>query len=649
MISKTCNTKKQGILLRLLYYPAFLFYCSIAYPQHPPEYDQLRKEPFSLPPISLINLNLSYTGLPSGSPAKLIPYSFREDTRTLILLNSLKHKASKRLITRKLYDFVIIAHLPVSKKAITGSSQGTYLGYSGKRIRKIEIRRLDVFGSDINNPALTSPNQLEKFLNKTRINTNEHIIRKNILFNIGDTISPLILSDNERLLRQLPFIDDARIIIVPVSETDADIIVLTKDVYSLAARVSTSGFKKGSFSLFDKNIFGMGQELGIDIPYNSDFSDSPGFGVHYAINNIRKSFIDLNTYYLEGLGKKTYGFDLSRKFVSSATRYAGGISIRQMYTSDDLDSLAEPAKVKYNLQDYWLSRSFLINDESVSRFIIGARYTNNNVFDHPFILPESFHNLQRYKMFLGSASLSLQNYHKANLIYGYGRTEDVPFGGLLNTTIGTEINEFKKRTYIGGSLSIGQSIKKIGYFYSSAGLATFINQGHTEQGMLSLRTSYISNLAYLGKYRMRNFINIDYTRGFDRYSDERLVFNCENGFSGFRSDSARGAQRLTANIESVLFSPVNFYGFRFALYGFADFGFLFGTNDFVGTGDYLTAIGLGIRIRNDNLIFNTLQIRLGFFPNVPDNSSVNHVLISGEQLLKPYNFEPGPPTPLPYR
>jgi hypothetical protein len=98
-----------------------------------------------------------------------------------------------------------------------------------------------------------------------------------------------------------------------------------------------------------------------------------------------------------------------------------------------------------------------------------------------------------------------------------------------------------------------------------------------------------------------------------------------------------------------LFSPFNFYGFKFAVFGFADLGYLFGTNEFVGSGEYLSAIGLGIRIRNDNLILNTLQIRLGFFPNLPLYSSVNHLFVSGEQLLKPYNFEPGPPSTLPFR
>jgi hypothetical protein len=252
-------------------------------------------------------------------------------------------------------------------------------------------------------------------------------------------------------------------------------------------------------------------------------------------------------------------------------------------------------------------------------------------------------------MLLGSISFSVQKYYKASLIYGYGRTEDIPSGGIVNITLAKETNEFKNRFYIAGSISAGESINNLGYLYSSAGFGTFFNKGKTEQGMLALKTSFISNLSEIGRYRIRNFANIEYTRGFDRYYDEYLNFKSENGFSGFRNDSTGNAQRLYLSLESVVFSPVNLYGFRFAAFGFADFGFLFGTNDFVGSGDILSAVGIGVRIRNNNLVFNTLQIRLGFFPNLPEYSRTSRLLISGEQLLRPINFEPGPPSLLPYK
>jgi hypothetical protein len=320
-----------------------------------------------------------------------------------------------------------------------------------------------------------------------------------------------------------------------------------------------------------------------------------------------------------------------------------------MYTSEDLDTLPVPAPLKYNLQDYWLSRSFLINKEAVSRIIIGARYTNNNVFNHPFILPESFYNLQRYKIYLASAAFSIQKYTKTNLIYSYDRTEDIPYGALFKITTGREFNEFKQRTYLGGEVSFAKSVKALGYFYTYAGLSTYLNKNQTEQGILSLGMNYFSNLINLGNSKIRNFVYFQYTRGFNRYTNEYLKFTTDNGFSGFKNDSINGTQRLSVSLESVLFSPINLYGFRFAFFGFTDLAFLSGTNEILGRGYTLSSIGVGIRIRNDNMVFNTLQIRIGYFPNPPAYSTISPIVVSGEQLLHPPNFEPGPPAVIPYR
>jgi hypothetical protein len=578
----------------------------------------------------------------------IIPVRISINSRSTLFYDSLETKASRYLITKKLYDLLVVSGQTTSSKHISESSLQSFAAYSGKTIRKIIIQRLDVFGTNINNPLSIDQTEAEAFLNKTHRNTNEFIIRNNLLFSAGDTVSPLILSDNERILRQLPFIDESRIVVIPASGGDVDILVLTKDVYSLGANFEYGSVNKGSFTLFEKNILGLGHELKLSLPYDGDLPDSPGFEIEYSVNNIKRSFVNLNLFYFDGLGKKSYGFSLERKLISSNTKYAGGISIREMFTTEDLDTLPVPEPLKYNLQDYWLSRSFLIHRESVTRLIFGARYTNNNVFNHPLILPDSYQYLQKYKMFLGSATISMQKYYKTNLIYGYGRTEDIPYGGLLTITAGKEINESNDRTYAGIYAAIGNSIRPLGYFYTSAGFSSYFG-GATRQGMLLLRTSYFSNLLYLGNFKMRNFLTVDYTRGFDRNTDEFLVYNRENGFSGFRNDSARGAQRLSLGIESVLFSPAYIYGFRFAFFAFADMSLLFGTNEFVRQGEFLSSIGLGIRIRNDNLVFNTLQIRLGYYPNLPPYSRVSYFTVSGEQLLKPDNFDPGPPTVLPYR
>ncbi|HUX59410.1 MAG TPA: hypothetical protein VMV77_20725 [Bacteroidales bacterium] len=637
--------------LRPLIYLALLLICNPAFCQNQSENDTTIR----ISPGTFIQIRDSISFFSNDTllrlPASLQQAILSQKDKNLIFFDSLKAKASKNSLTKKLYDFVIVSPDTIDKKRITGTSDANYITYSGKKIRKIEVQRLNVFGVNISNPASTDTKKIDNILNKTHVNTTENIIRKNLLFSVGDTISPLTLSDNERILRQLSYIDDARIIIVPVSDDEVDIVVLTKDIYSLGADYNYEGLKKGSVLLFEKNIFGMGHEFGIEIPFDSEKPDSPGFGVHYMVNNIGKTFLNLNLFYLDGLGEKSYGFNLNRKLISSTTKYAGGISVRQMYTTEDFDKLIIPEPLKYNFQDYWLSRSFLINKASVSRIIVGARYTNNNVFEKPFIPSYAYYDLQRYRLFLASAAYSIQKYYKTNRIYSYGRTEDIPYGGLFKITVGKEINNElqKKRTYLGTEVSVGRSNKKLGYFYTSAGLATFFNENKTEQGILSLSIKYFSNLINFGNNTIRNFLYIDYTRGFDRYLDEHLTFKRDNGFSGFKNDSVSGNQRVSVSLESVLFSPLNIYDFRFAFFGFADFYFLSGTKEIVGSGSNLAGIGLGIRIRNDNLVFKTFQVRIGFFPNPPLYSKINHILVSGEQLLRPDNFDSGPPSIIPYR
>ena len=129
-------------------------------------------------------------------PASLVPAEISRKDKTIAFYDSLKAKTSNNLITRTFFDLIIVSPDSIDRKKITTHSDVSYKEYSGKRIRKIEIRRLNVFGVNIQNPEYYNPHGIEQLLNKTHVNTNENIIRKNLLFVEGDTLSPLILSDN---------------------------------------------------------------------------------------------------------------------------------------------------------------------------------------------------------------------------------------------------------------------------------------------------------------------------------------------------------------------------------------------------------------------------------------------------------------------
>jgi len=643
-------SSKQQNLYRFAFIPVLLLASATGYCQLPDRQDPVNR----IPPFTLTFNNRENRFELSGqetnySPSLLRPLLSGMPHENYLLLDTLRKYVSRSLIASKFYDLIVVPSRSPDPGIITGHNQTSRPGYSGKRIRSIEIKRLEVFGTTIHNPAISNPTRIEKFLNRTHFSTNEFIIRKNLLFSEGDTASPLILSDNERILRQLPYMADARIFIDDVNEEEVDITIITKDIYSIGADFNYVAIDKGSVSLFERNIFGMGHEFGIEVPYDADDSDSPGFGASYSINNISRSFADLDIYFLNGLDAKTYGFALDRKLLSSATKYAGGVSFRQTITGEDLDSLPEPASLRYNVQDYWISRSILVDQVSVTRIITGVRYMNNIVTARPTINPDSYYHLQNYRLYLGSVAFSVQKYFKTSLIYNYGRTEDIPYGGLFRLTAGKEISEFKNREYAAIDVSGGIRSESLGYFYIMTGLSTFVNKGVTEQGLFTAELKYFSNLLYVGRSRLRNFFTVGYTRGFDRYTDENLRFETIRGLSGFRNDSASGRQRLSLRIESVLFSPANFYGFKFSPFIFADLSMLSGANELIRKGSVISGIGAGLRIRNDNLIFNTFQMRIAFFPNLPLYSRTNNLIISGEELFRPDNFDPGPPAILQYR
>ncbi len=582
-------------------------------------------------------------------PSNLIKRGSTLDKRTETFYDSLKIKASRSIFGRALFDLVIVRPDSGNQQKIVIKSDDRFMAFRGVRIRKITVQRLNVFGTNVSNPGYYKPSNTEKILNETHVNTNEKIIRNNLIFKEGDTLSPLKLSDNERLLRQLPYIDDARIIVVPVSASEADVIVVTKDVYSLGGSFAYRGTTKGSVYLFEKNLLGIGNEFRIEIPYSTKNSDSPGIGLTYNWNNIRKSFTNASLTYYNGLGKRTYGISLQRNLVTSETKYAGGLIINQMFTTEDLDTLVVPAPLHYNYQDYWLMRSFLVNRENVTRIIGGIRFVNDNIYERPVIDQNSYYALQRKHFVLGSLTYSRQKFYKTNLIYGYGRTEDMPYGGLFRITGGFEDNEFKTRTYLGVDGAVGGSIPSLGYFQYSLGAGAFLRSANTEQGVLYTKLMYVSNLTIKGKFKVRNFVNVDFTRGFSRYTDEYIGITRDRGFSGFRNDSARGGQRIRLSLESVLFAPGSWLGFKFAFFGFADGAFLAGTRQIISNGLFLSGLGVGLRVRNDNLVFNTFQIRIGFFPDAPQYTRQTNVIVSGEQLLRPPTFDPGPPAIIPYR
>jgi len=100
----------------------------------------------------------------------------------------------------------------------------------------------------------------------------------------------------------------------------------------------------------------------------------------------------------------------------------------------------------------------------------------------------------------------------------------------------------------------------------------------------------------------------------------------------------RGEEKKVLKLESVMFTPYQPLGFRVALFAFADLGTIKGSFFPESNNQIYSGIGLGLRLRNERLVFNTLQLKFTWYPSVPDEASYHSFVVSGEPRLQMQNF-----------
>jgi hypothetical protein len=87
--------------------------------------------------------------------------------------------------------------------------------YSGRIIREVNIRVLE-FGVPIADTSTHAKFKLKRLANSLHRDTREFVVRNNLFFNEGEKLSPYLLGDNEKYLRDLPYLLDAKIRVIPL-------------------------------------------------------------------------------------------------------------------------------------------------------------------------------------------------------------------------------------------------------------------------------------------------------------------------------------------------------------------------------------------------------------------------------------------------
>lgn len=500
-------------------------------------------------------------------------------------------------------------------------SELPFLAYEGKVIGRIRLKKVQVLAGSVFDTLEMAESSVSEFLNNLHYPTRDGIIRNNLLFKVGETVDPYLLADNERILRELPYIEDAKIDVVVWKEDEnlVEIVVITKDLFSLGISPSVLDLNRARVAFFDRNLLGLGTELRYTLHY--DKREEPKFGHEgkYVMTNIKGTFISgllnyENTF--EGIFSRIF---FERLFITPQIRYAGALDLGYFITNREefLEDTVIENSYSTDYEDFWLGRSFIIGqDHSRKNIIISGRIRNDNFRRRPFVTADRNRFYQDSRYVLASLTFREINYYKSSMILAFGTTEDIPVGYLFQVTGGYEREEFARKPYFGIALGRAALWQRVGYLGATIDFGSFLNQGKLNEGVIATSVVYFTPLNHINNFRFRQILLVDWTAGINRLPGENISLG--DFIRGLDGGAFVGTNRFILKAESIAFAPWNVYGFRFALFSYGDVGFLGGNARLLTSDNIFGSFGIGCRIRNESLVLKTVQIRLGYFLRTPD-------------------------------
>ena len=252
----------------------------------------------------------------------------------------------------------------------------------------------------------------------------------------------------------------------------------------------------------------------------------------------------------------------------------------------------------------------------ITNLILAVRYLCIRYTERPSRLDDPLHVYSSEDFYLGAIGISSRKYVQDRYIFKYGVIEDVPVGKVYELTGGYQVKSDSKRLYLGARFSFG-NYYQWGYLSSNFEYGTFFNGSHAEQGVFSASVNYFTGLFEIGKWKFRQFVKPQVTIGMNRFSYDSLTLKEGYGIDGFNSLSLSGNSRMLLTLQTQSYAPWNLLGFHLGPFITYSVGMLGDAATGFKTSKVYSQLGLGVLIKNENLVFNTFQISISFYPLIP--------------------------------
>lgn len=516
------------------------------------------------------------------------------------------------------------------KEVLNSKIELQYLPYEGKIIRQILVKEYG-FEKTFTDTSKVIKYFAKNLINHIHANTREWVIRNNLFIKENTALNANLIADNERYLRSLEYIHDVRILVAEIAnEADSiDLLVITKDFLSITLELNDLSKNRFKTKIGDANIMGSAQKVQFTSLVEKNRDSHFGYELYYRNNSVANTFINVTAGYANMYSnlkdgtpdEHTWHLEVERPLVSQYLHVAGALLVSQSKTYNHYQ---KPDSLFYNYQynrfDAWIGynfgvRKFLYENTVKNRKFISIRFFRNKFNKVPYQLDEKFNfRLNSREAVLAQFTFFRQKFYKTNYVIGFGTTEDIPYGYNIALTTGWYKQLKMERLYAGvdaNKYSITNKGNVIQYFLLSG---AFLNKGNIQDATVLLGISSFSRILVMNNLKIRQYLRLSFTKQFNRVGLDPLGINNVFGIQYISSDSATGNQRSSLHTETIFFLKYKLLGFKFAPFASADLSYFTPVQKNISHSGFYLGLGGGIRTRNENILFKTMEIRFMYFP-----------------------------------
>ena len=446
---------------------------------------------------------------------------------------------------------------------------------------------------------------LFELADRVHVDTRHSVVENIVLFESGAAIDKQSLEESERLLRDKPYLFDARIIPRRLCDDILDIDIVVRDVWTLMPRFDftrAGGDNEWGLGLEDVNFLGSGRIIGAG--YSKD-EDREGWDFFFVDPNVRGSRVRLHLEFEDNDDGSQQFAALGLPFYSVNTKRAWHAAVDNVDQEQGLYFLSD--KVSEFRHEYLTSTALLgfsggLKDGWVNRWRVGFTYDDHTFEEIPGVQPPDPFPEDRKLSYPWVSYEKLENrYEKTANLDRVERTEDVFMGKRFLWELGYSDEIF-------GADDQSRLVYYTGYWDAMWFRDNLLTYGADIRGWWNFEENEEEDLQVRGiaTYQLRQrerfafFTKLDATYVSNRPVDKQILLGGTFGLRGYPNRYQTGDKRILLNLEERYYSDIYLLRlFRLGFAAFVDVGRAWSSDS--PSGDefgVLANVGVGVRFES---------------------------------------------------